>query len=185
MKGERTTFTARSGLPRWGSIGLVALLGLGWSGCATQASLRYSPAAVAAMSPAAEVVRPFDAVRLGEKFVAEHPGTDFMVGSGDSMLPLYKDHTVVVTQRIAASALRAGMTVVYVGDSGRPVAHVLVKRTLDGWIAIGVGNAECDSTPVTESNLIGVVVKAFEPTISPLAALINESNLGSAVALMP
>jgi hypothetical protein len=185
MKGERTTFTASTGLTRWSSIGLVVLFGLGWSGCATQASLRYSPAAVAAMSPAAEVVRPFEAVRLGKKYAAEHPGTDFMVGSGDSMLPLYKDHTVVITQRIAASELRAGMTAVYLAESGRPVAHVLVKRTPDGWIAIGIGNAECDSTPVTEANLIGVVVKAFEPSSSPLVALINESNLGSAVASMP
>jgi len=137
------------------------------------------------MSPAAEIVRPFEAVRLGMDYVAEHPGTDFMVGSGDSMLPLYKDHTVVVAQRIPASELRAGMTAVYLGDSGRPVAHVLVKRTPDGWIAIGVGNAECDSTPVTEANLIGVVVRAFEPSRSPLVALINESNISSSAASMP
>ena len=56
------------------------------------------------------------------------------------MLPLYKDHTVVVTQRVAMSELRAGMTAAYMGESGRPVAHVLVKKTLGGWVAKGVGN---------------------------------------------
>jgi len=164
---------------------LIVLSGLGWSGCATQTAVRFSPVAVAAMSPAAEVVNPFDAISLGKQFVAEHAGTDFLVGSGDSMLPLYRDHTVVVTQRIAISELKSGMTVVYIGDSGRPVAHVLVGKTSEGWIAMGVGNAECDSTTVTKANLIGVVVKAFEPTRSLMVALLDEAALRSSVASMP
>jgi len=164
---------------------VIALSGLGWSGCATQSTARFSPAAVAAMSPAAEAAQPFDAIRLGEKYVAEHAGTDYLVGSGDSMLPLYRDHTVVVTQRIAVSDLRPGMTVVYTGEHGRPVAHVLVKKTSDGWIAMGVGNARCDSTPVTEANLLGVVVKAFEPTKSPMVALLEEATHRSLVASLP
>jgi hypothetical protein len=164
---------------------LIALCGFGWSGCATQAVVRFSPAAVAAMSPAAEVVQPFEAIRLGKQYVAAHPGTDFLVGSGDSMLPLYKDHTVVVTQRVAMSDLRPGMTAVFIGEAGRPVAHVLVKKTFDGWIAMGVGNAECDWTPVTQANLLGVVVKAFEPTKSPMVALLDEAPLRSSVASMP
>jgi hypothetical protein len=154
-----------------------------WSGSLAHAADRYSPAAVAAMSPAAEVVQPFDAVRLGMKYVADHAGTDFLVGRGDSMLPLYRDHTVVVTQHVAMSALRAGMTAVYVGESGRPVAHVLVKKTFSGWIAMGVGNAACDSTRVTGDNLLGIVVKAFEPTKSPMLALLDEAAQRSSVAL--
>ncbi len=164
---------------------MIALSGLGWSGCATQTAVRYSPEAVAAMSPAAEVVQPFEAIRLGKKYVVDHPGTDFLVGSGDSMLPLYRDHAVVVTQRTAVADLRAGMTAVYIGDSGRPVAHVLVRKTSDGWIAMGVGNDKCDSTPINEGNLLGVVVKAYQPSSSPLMALINESNMRSAVASIP
>jgi hypothetical protein len=134
------------------------------------------------MSPAAEVVQPFDAIRLGKKYVAGHAGTNFLVGSGDSMLPLYRDHTVVVTQPIAMSDLRAGMTAVYTADSGRPVAHVLVKKTSRGWIAMGVGNAQCDSTIITAANLLGVVVKAFEPTKSPMLALLDEAVSRTAVA---
>jgi hypothetical protein len=101
------------------------------------------------------------------------------------MLPLYKDHTVVVMQRVAMSDLKAGMTAVYVGESGKPVAHVLVKRISIGWLAMGVGNAECDVTPVTQSNLMGVVIKAYEPSGSPLVALLNESASKSAFASMP
>ena len=169
---------------RWAAFGLVTLAGFGLSGCATQSTARFSPQAVAALSPAAEVVQPFEAMRLGTRYVAEHPGTEFLVGSGNSMLPLYKDHTVVVTQQVAVADLKAGMTAVYFGDSGRPVAHVLVKKTSDGWIAMGVGNAKCDTTPVTQDNLLGVVVRAYEPTSSPLVALLNEAAMKSSVASM-
>jgi len=170
---------------RLAAFGLISLAGLGWSGCATQSAVRFSPQAVAAMSPSAEVVQPFEAIRLGKKYVAEHAGTEFLVGSGDSMLPLYKDHTVVVTQKVAMADLKAGMTAVYFGDLGRPVAHVLVKNTADGWIAMGVGNAKCDATMVTQDNFLGIVVKAFEPSSSPMLALLNESAVKSSVASMP
>jgi hypothetical protein len=170
---------------RCAAFGLAALAGLGWSGCATQSTARFSPQAVAAMSPAAQLVQPFEAMRLGKKYVAEHPGTEFLVGSGDSMLPLYRDHTVVVTQRVALADLRAGMTAVYFGDAGRPVAHVLVEKTPDGWVAMGVGNAKCDSTLVTGENLLGVVVRAFEPTSSPMVALLNEASSRSSLASNP
>jgi hypothetical protein len=170
---------------RLAAFGLMTVAGFGWSGCATQSTARFSPQAVAAMSPAAEVVQPFEAMQLGRKYVAEHPGTEFLVGSGDSMLPLYKDHTVVVTQQVAVSDLKEGMTAVYFNDSGRPVAHVLVKKTSDGWIAMGVGNAASDNTLVTQGNLLGVVVKAYEPTTSPLLALLNEASSKSSLASLP
>jgi hypothetical protein len=187
MQSQPTANTSSSGRPisRWSALALIALSGLGWTGCATQTAARYSPAAVAAMSPAAEMVQPFEAMRLGKKYVSEHAGTNFLVGSGDSMLPLYKDHTVVVTQQVALNDLKAGMTAVYVGESGRPVAHVLVKKTSDGWIAMGVGNAECDATLVTANNLVGVVVKAYEPSSSPMLALLNEAAIHGSLASMP
>jgi hypothetical protein len=184
QKNGNSTSTSNRLLSRWSLCGVIALSGFGWSGCATTTTARYSAAAVAAMSPAADVVAPFEALRLGKQYVAEHAGTDFLVGSGDSMLPLYRDHTVVVTQRIAMSDLRPGMTAVYIGDSGRPVAHVLVKNTSEGWIAMGVGNARCDATTVTEGNLVGVVVKAFEPTKSPMVALLAEASSRASLASM-
>jgi hypothetical protein len=167
-----------------GGLGLAASTFTGCSTASTSA-MRYSPAAVAALSPAAEVVPTFEALSLAKKYVAANPGTDYLVGSGSSMLPLYKDHTVVVTRPLALADLKAGMTAVYLGDAGRPVAHVLVQRTSDGWVAQGVGNATCDATRVTADNLIGVVVKAYEPTRSPLAALVDEASAQSSVASLP
>jgi hypothetical protein len=177
MNSSRTTSQTRtpSHLARAGAAAAVALLGLGWSGCSTQTALTYSPEAVAAYSPTPEVVPTFEAIRLAKKYVADHPGTDFMVGSGNSMLPLYKDQTVVVTQRVAVPELKTGMTAVFVGDQGRPVAHVLVRQAQDGWIAMGVGNERPDSTPVNSANLIGIVVRAYQPSVTPLVALLNES----------
>jgi hypothetical protein len=166
-------------------LGAIALVSLGWSGCSTTSALRYSPSAVAAMSPAAEVVHPFEAMSLAKKYVAANPGTDFLVGSGDSMLPLYQDHTVVVMKKIAVGDLKAGMTAVFLGDSGHPVAHVLVARTSDGWVAQGVGNAAPDATLVSADNLMGVVIKAYEPSSSPMVALVNEATSKASVASLP
>src|SRR5271165_1018280 len=172
-------------LSRLCAFGLITLFGTGSTACAAETADRVSLGAVAAMSPAAEVVGPFDSIRMGEKYVAEHAGTHCLVGSGNSMLPLYKDHTVVITHSIAMPDLKAGMTVAYIGESGRPVAHVLVKKSFGGWIAKGVGNAGCDSEPVTKYNLIGVVIKAYEPSGSPMVALLDEARARSSVASMP
>jgi hypothetical protein len=180
--------TLRQALPlisKSAFLGAIALVSLGWSGCSTTSAMRYSPQAVAAMSPTAEVVQPFEAMALAKKYVAAHPGTDFLVGSGDSMLPLYQDHTVVVTKKAAIGDLQAGMTAVFLGDSGRPVAHVLVARTSDGWVAQGVGNLAPDATLVTADNLMGVVIKAYQPSSSPMLALANEAASKAAVASLP
>jgi hypothetical protein len=178
---------------RWGFGIFICVLGflaapraeaqLAWfvREAASDGSPKCSRAAVAAFSPAAELVGPREIYRIAQAYVAGHPGADFVAGSGDSMLPLYKDHTVLITERIPPSLLRAGMTVVFVGASGFPVAHVLVRRTPLGWLAMGLANEACDAVRVREDNYLGVVVKALEPTSSPLLALIA----GAPSALAP
>ena len=102
----------------------------------------------------------------------EQPECDVFVGRGDSMLPLYRDRTVLVVQTVPMAELHAGMTVVFVGDQGHPVAHVLQEKTPSGWRAIGVGNRESDRTRVKRSNLLGVVIRAYAsaPNANVLAA---------------
>jgi hypothetical protein len=114
-------------------------------------------------SPRPEWVAASDAWRMAEAHAASIPGGDVMVGQGDSMQPLYPDRTVIVVQRLAMADLRPGMTVVFIGDSGRPVAHTLVAKTSRGWIAKGVGNSYVDRTPVRMHNYLGTVVRAFLP----------------------
>jgi hypothetical protein len=167
---------------------LLALWAGGWTavpGRADAEDEQFSAAAVAAKSPVAEVVPPLEAVRKARAYVDTHPGTDFMMGSGDSMLPLYRDHTVIVLEHIAIGQFQAGMTVVFVGDQGFPVAHVLVRRASGGWMSMGVNNTECDRSRVGEDNYIGVVVKAYQPSSSPLLALIESATAPLPVAVAP
>jgi hypothetical protein len=157
----------------------LALASVVLSGCAGD-RVAYSPAAVAVFSPMAEVVGPLEVYPLARRYVEEHPGTDYRVGSGDSMRALYRDHTVIITSRMPISGLRPGMTVVFVGDGGFPVAHVLVRKTSEGWIAMGVSNPSCDSRRVGADNYEAVVVRAFEPSSSPMLALTEDPVTRSA-----
>lgn len=104
-----------------------------------------------------------DGWRLAERYAADHACCEVFVGQGDSMLPLYRDHTVLVVEAVPMSELQAGMTAVFTGDHGRLVAHTLLEKTPRGWSAIGLGNREPDRTCVNRHNLVGVVVKAFAP----------------------
>jgi hypothetical protein len=146
------------------AAGLIAgLLGVG---CATQPRvIAPQPQQVTIdYSPQPELVAPRDAWTLAEAFVAAHPGSEILVGSGNSMLPLYPDRTVLVVQSMDMSNLKRGMTVVFIGDKGRPVAHALIEKTPAGWIAMGSGNTEPDRTRVQHQNYIGTVVRAFSPS---------------------
>lgn len=124
------------------------------------------------LSPEAHEVAPQDAWRLAELFAASRSDCEVVVGRGDSMLPLYRDRTVLVLEHMDMSALRSGMTVVFVGDSGRPVAHTLVEKTVRGWRAAGVALGKRDQTFIQSRNYIGTVIRAYSPNpaIPTLAA---------------
>ena len=51
-------------------------------------------------SPQVEPVAARDAWRMAEVFTAGGPECDVVVGSGDSMLPLYPDQTVLLIRRL-------------------------------------------------------------------------------------
>lgn len=79
------------------------------------------------------------------------------------MLPLYRDRTVIVIQRMSPALWVRGMTVVYIGTQGQMVAHMLLERTPRGWVAQGVGNDESDRALVKPGNYVGTVIKAYAP----------------------
>jgi hypothetical protein len=99
------------------------------------------------------------------------------------MLPQYEDRTLLVVQTMEQADLRLGMTVVFHGDSGRPVAHTLIERCPAGWVAMGAGNREPDRTAVRYSNYIGTVIGAFVPRaeMPELAVLAIPVSLVAAV----
>ena len=151
--------------------GLTAL-----TGCTSlQAAPKVSMEAIARMSPPPTVVTPFQAVELANQYVAQHPGSDYAIGSGDSMRPLYQDRDVIILERPALDDLKVGQTVVFMSGSGVPVAHLVVRHTSRGWSTMGLNNCEVDPDTLTESRYIGVVVKAYHPTGSPILAYWSSS----------
>ena len=169
---------------RWAVAALIPAACLLMPGCASQSWISSLPIPGLYNSPKAEEVAPADAWRLAESFAASRPGCEPLVGRGDSMLPLYRDRTVLVVEAMKMWQLRGGMTVVYIGDKGRPVAHILIRRTPRGWIAMGAGNRRPDETWVTSGNYLGTVVKAYVPVAQDTRIAATPSAAGRLVALM-
>ena len=91
------------------------------------------------------------------------PGAFVLIGSGESMLPLYEPGTILVLQPCAYDRLACGETALYRNQSGRVVAHVLITKARDGWRVAGLNNRTHDMEPVVRKNLVGVVIAAFRP----------------------
>ena len=134
----------------------------------------------ASRSPAAAPVSALEGMQRIRTFCAAHPDGDYLFGTGDSMRPLYGENTVLLLERTPLGQLRAGMTVVYAGASGRRVAHVLVRLTSAGWSVQGLNNPEPDDIRITADNYIGTVVGAYQLSTSLGCALLQEAPSGKA-----
>ena len=157
------------------------------TGCSTTsvAAIDLPLQEIAKYSPEPAVVTPYEAIEGAQQYVREHPGADYSIGSGDSMLPLYRDQAVIVTERPALVQLHLGQTVVFMGQNGIPVAHTLIKHTAAGWVTMGLGNPVADEGVLTEAAYMGVVVKAYQPTGSPNLAYAKSAPRNSSYAANP
>lgn len=96
--------------------------------------------------------------------LADHTFRAFvLVGSGESMQPLYGPGTILVLQQCTFSQLRPGQTALYRSNTGKVVAHVLITRAHDGWRTAGLNNRVHDMEPVVAGNFVGVVIAAYRP----------------------
>lgn len=96
--------------------------------------------------------------------LAEHTSRAFvLVGSGQSMRPLYEAGTILVLRQLPYAQLKRGQTVLYRNRQQKVVAHVLVARGRDGWRVQGLNNPIHDMEPIREDNLVGVVIAAYQP----------------------
>jgi hypothetical protein len=85
-----------------------------------------------------------------------------VIGSGESMKPVYGENTVLVLQRVGFDGLAEGMNVAYRDRSGRVVLHRLVaKEGRRSWRVRGLNNEVEDQERVTPENLLGIVYAAF------------------------
>jgi len=123
-------------------------------------------------SPQPIAVARREAWRYAEKVAAQHEGAFVVRGDGLSMAPLYPSGTVLVIGRVSFDQLKRGDTVVYRNEEGRPIAHVLVSPSRDGWRAAGLNNSHLDEESVLPENLLGVVISAYTPVdLSPQNSL--------------
>lgn len=114
-------------------------------------------------SPRAVPLRETDAWRRAGLIAEEAPDSFVLVGSGQSMQPLYAPGTILVFQKFPYELLEPGQTVLYRNQARKVVAHVLVTKAHDGWRVAGLNNGHQDMEPVQEDNLVGVVIAAFRP----------------------
>jgi Peptidase S24-like len=92
-------------------------------------------------------------------------GAFVLVGSGESMQPLYPPGTILVLRPLPYAALERGQTALYRSKGRKVVAHVLITKASDGWRVAGLNNRIHDMEPVQGENLVGVVIAAFKPLI--------------------
>lgn len=97
-----------------------------------------------------------------EALAALDPSRLTVIGSGDSMKPVYGENTVLVLQKVPFESLAAGMNVAYRNQAGRVVLHRLIARESGrSWRVRGLNNESEDRERVTPENLLGIVYAAF------------------------
>lgn len=156
--------------PAHGFAALAGLLVFG--GCASEpsapaaAALTAKPTAAVRATPSANVSK-LQAWRDAELIASLAPGRTEVMGTGDSMKPVYGENTILVLSKIDFNDLKAGMTVVYLNGRGRHVAHQLLVRERDAWRVQGLNNRDEDIERVTRTNLVGVVYASLTYSDSP------------------
>jgi hypothetical protein len=148
----------------WIFSGLLLLSGL--VGAARESDDPWIRGVFTGRSPRPVAVRETEAWQQAGALAETTPGAFVLVGSGQSMQPLYSPGTILVMQQCAFDKLQPGQTALYRNKAGRVVAHVLITRARDGWRATGLNNGIHDMEPVLAENLVGVVIAAFSPARS-------------------
>ena len=193
MQNSRALFSSPS-LPsviRFGTVLAMAAGALVFSGCSSMsvASAHRDLDSIVAQAPAPVLVKKGTELRTAEAAAAGVTGAQAFVGAGESMEPIYASGTAIVVTPCDYAALRPGMSVVYVNHDGRGVAHALVAKSGNAWIAQGANNADADEDLVTARNLVGVVTQAYASSDTSVRreiadrAMLKQANRSGQLAL--
>ena len=145
---------------------LVALFfGAGHSGVAGETDDAWIRGVFTGKSPRTVVLEETDAWQRASVFAEHAPDSFVLVGSGQSMQPLYAPGTIMVLQRFPFELLERGQTVLYRNHEHKIVAHVLVAKAHDGWRVAGLNNRGHDMEPVQAENG-GLCLEAADISIS-------------------
>jgi hypothetical protein len=176
MQFNRSLFQTRSGTALVRTLAILALSSssLAFAG---SFSVRKNLDTIVAMAPAPVLVKKGFELRTAEAAAAKIEGAQAFLGAGESMEPIYASRTAIVVTPVDFAQLCPGMSVVYVNQDGRGVAHTLVKKTRHGWVAQGVNNPDRDDDLVTSANLVGVISQAYASSDTPLRREIASRTL--------
>lgn len=141
-------------LPMWVLLGALA-------GCAEPPGAGPGASAGSGKAAPSTDVGKMQAWRDAERVAARDDGRVTVIGSGESMRPIYGENTVLVLTKIDYDQLKPGMQVGYVNERGHRVVHVLLGKDAQGWRVQGLNNEVMDRDRVTRYNLIGVVYASF------------------------
>lgn len=135
-------------------------------GAAPVAAAQPAPVMGGKATPSANVSK-LQAWKDAEMIASLGEGRLEVVGTGDSMAPVYGENTILVISRIAFEALQPGMTIAYTNQRGHRVVHQLFAKDQRGWRIQGFNNEVEDQDRVTRENLIGVVYAslAYDPNL--------------------
>jgi signal peptidase I len=142
------------------SLGLAALVA---TGAARESDETWIRGVYTGESPRPVLTSEPEAWQQASRIADRTPGAFVLVGSGQSMQPLYTPGTILVLRQLPFKELKRGQTVIYRSKENKIVGHVLVAKARDGWRARGLNNRIHDMEPIQSANLVGVVVAAFKP----------------------
>lgn len=125
------------------SLAIVAI------GLASQASAQKAPSSGVPFATALA-----EAIWLNEM----NPRWDIYRGDGDSMYPHYGSHSLLLVKDTPIDAIRAGMMVLYIDAEGDRVAHLVDRVEGSQLRTRGAHTKEVDPTPVSQENLLGIVI---------------------------
>jgi hypothetical protein len=139
---------------------LVVLIAAALGGCVEPVS-DPTRRTLPKLPPPSTDVGKFQAWKDAERVAGRDDGRQIVIGSGESMRPIYGENTVLVLAKINYAELRPGMQIAYLSRTGRRVVHVLLSQEPGGWRVQGLNNQSEDGERVTRDNLIGVVYASF------------------------
>jgi len=97
-----------------------------------------------------------DAQVLAEKY----NGEVFQV-SGESMLKFFRPGSLIVSIPVDFNKMKAGQVIVYRNKTGKLVAHRIVGKVNEEWVARGSENGFNDVSRVNRENCVGVIYAIF------------------------
>lgn len=97
------------------------------------------------------------ALAEANRLVEEHPQWHLYRGAGESMIPHYGSHSLLIVQKAPLHALRPGMIAVFEDSAGDRVGHLVAEVHEGGISTKGVRSYSTDPGKLTQSNFLGIV----------------------------